>query len=695
MKKIAFIINFMFIALVVAQAQQQDFRKTPPEPGPAPKIEIGDYEQFELDNGLKVLVVENDKLPRVTYQVFVDAPPLKEDEYAGAVSMAGQLLKTGTTNKTKAEIDEAVDFIGASLSTSASGVFGSSLTKHKDKLLELMADVLFNPTFPEDEFEKLKTQTLSNLTSSKDDPNAISNMVAQVLRYGKDHPYGELTTEATVENITIDQCKAYYNTYFKPNISYLIVIGDITLEEAKKDAEQYFSEWAKAEVPEPEFEQPDKPGEAKVAFVNKPGAVQSVIKVTYPVELEVSDPHYLSALVTNTIFGGYFRSRLNSNLREDKGYTYGVSSTLSPDEEVGYFNAGGSVRNEVTDSAIVEFLYEMKRLQEEKVPEDELNLVKNYRTGALARALEQPTTIARFALNTIRYNLPNDHYSTYLERLNAVTADDVMAMAKRYITPDNAHILVVGNKGEVAEKLERFDADGEIDFYDYYGREVEQSKTDMDENMTAQDVIDAYIEALGGKETLMAVEDVSMTMQTNLQGMSMETIVQRKAPNKFAMKMVMNGSPMQEQKFDGEAGMASQMGQSQKLEGEALESMEQQAIMFPELQYATDQSVKLTLNGIENIDGTDAYEVIVESPSGKTTEYFAVDSGLKIRTVETVENAGQSATITTDIGEYKEVSGIMFPHKLTITGAAPIPLNNEVVSIEVNKGIADSVFEVE
>jgi hypothetical protein len=334
-------------------------------------------------------------------------------------------------------------------------------------------------------------------------------------------------------------------------------------------------------------------------------------------------------------------------------------------------------------------------LQEEKVPEDELNLVKNYRTGALARALEQPTTIARFALNTIRYNLPNDHYSTYLERLNAVTADDVMAMAKRYITPDNAHILVVGNKGEVAEKLERFDADGEIDFYDYYGREVEQSKTDMDENMTAQDVIDAYIEALGGKETLMAVEDVSMTMQTNLQGMSMETIVQRKAPNKFAMKMVMNGSPMQEQKFDGEAGMASQMGQSQKLEGEALESMEQQAIMFPELQYATDQSVKLTLNGIENIDGTDAYEVIVESPSGKTTEYFAVDSGLKIRTVETVENAGQSATITTDIGEYKEVSGIMFPHKLTITGAAPIPLNNEVVSIEVNKGIADSVFEVE
>lgn len=694
MKKIALVINILFVFFAVAQAQE-DFRQSAPKAGPAPKIEIGEYKQFELENGLKVIVVENHKLPRVSYQIFVDVPPLKEGEYAGAADMAGQLLKTGTKSKSKAEIDEAVDFIGASLSTSASGVVGSSLTRHKDKILELMADVLFNPVFPQEEFDKLKTQTLSNLASSKDDPNAIAGNVAQVLRYGKDHPYGELTTEATVENITVEQCKTFYNTYFKPNISYLVIVGDTSPEEAKKDAEKYFSKWEKGEVADPELGQPGKPGEVKVDFVNKPGAVQSVINVTYPVELKVSDDNYLAALVTNTILGGYFRSRLNANLREDKGYTYGVGSTLSPSLEVGYFNAGGSVRNEVTDSAIVEFLYEMKRLQEEKVPQDELNLVKNYRTGALARALEQPTTIAQFALNTIRYNLPKDYYATYLERLNAVTPEDVMAIAKKYITPDNAHILVVGNKGEVAEKLKQFDTDGEIDYYDYYGRKVEVSATQMDADMTAAKVIDKYLEAIGGKEKLMAVKDLSMKMNTSVQGMSLETTMQQKAPNKFSMKVMMNGMAMQEQKYDGENGMAGQMGQTQKLEGEQLESMKRQATMFPELNYA-DTSYTLTLKGIENIDGTDAYEVELETSNGeKSTEFYAVDSGLKIRTVQVVEGGGQTATIINDIGDYKEVEGILFPHTLTVTGAAPIPLKNEVISIEVNKGIDDSVFKVE
>ncbi len=694
MKKIALVINILFVFFAVAQAQE-DFRQSAPKAGSAPKIEIGDYQQFDLENGLKVIVVENHKLPQVTYQVFVDVPPLREGEYAGAADMAGQLLKTGTKTKTKAEIDEAVDFLGASLSTSASGVVGRSLTRHKDKLLALMADVLFNPTFPEEEFQKLKTQTLSGLAAGKDDPNTIAANVAQVLRYGKDHPYGELTTEATVENITVDKCKEFYNIYFKPNISYLVIVGDVTLEAAKKDAEKYFSKWEQGLIAKPTLPKPDKPGEVKVDFVNKPGAVQSIINVTYPVELKMSDEKYLAALVTNTLFGGYFRSRLNNNLREDKGYTYGVGSTLSPDLEVGYFNAAGGVRNEVTDSALVEFLYEMRRLQEERVPEEELTLVKNVRTGTFARALEQPTTVANFALNTIRYNLPKDYYATYLERLNAVTAEDVMEMAKKYITPDNAHILVVGNKGEVAEKLVQFDTDSIIDYYDYYGRKVETSLTLMDADMTAANVIQQYIEAIGGREQLQAVKDLEIKMNTSVQGMTLETVLQQKAPNKMAMKVMMNGMAMQEQKYDGENAIAGQMGQNQKLEGEQLESMKQQAVMFPELNYI-DSSYTLTLKGVENVEGTEAYEVEVVTTSGdKTTEYYAVDSGLKIRTVQVLGNGDQTATVINDIGDYKEVEGILFPHTLTVIGAAPIPLKNEVVSVQVNKGIDDSTFKLE
>lgn len=694
MKKLISIINLLLIAVVATQAQE-DFRKMSPQAGPAPKIEMGTYEQFELKNGLKVIVVENHKLPRVSYQLFVDLPPLKEGETAGTADMAGQLLKTGTKDKSKAEIDEAVDFIGASLFSSASGVSGSSLTKHKDKLLELMTEVLFQPSFPEEEFTKLKTQTLSGLAASKDDPNTIAGNVAQVLRYGKDHPYGELTTEATIENITLDQCKAFYNTYFKPNISYLVIVGDVKPADAKKDAEKYFSKWVKGEIPTQTFEKPAKPAEQTVAFVNKPGAVQSIINVTYPIDLVLSDPDYIKSLVTNTLLGGFFRSRLNDNLRENKGYTYGVGSTLSQDKLVGYFNAGGGVRNEVTDSAIVEFLYEMKRLQEEKVPTDELNLVKSVITGSFARQLEQPTTVARFALNTARYNLPPDFYSTYLEKLNRVILEDIMAMAKKYITPDKAYILVVGNKDEVAEKLMRFDANEEIDYYDYYGRKLEVKNTAMPTDMTAEKVIEKYIAAIGGKEKLAAVQDMTMTMTTSVQGMSLQTVMQQKAPNKMAMSVKMNGMAMQEQKFDGENGMAAQMGQSQKLEGADLENLKQQAILFAETKYA-ELGYKLTLKGIEDVDGKEAYQVETESSNGdKTTEYYDVETGFKIRTMNVISNGAQSATIINDIGDYKEVDGIKFPHTITITGAAPVPLKNEVVSIEINKGIADSVFLVE
>lgn len=695
MRKLALIINLFFIFAVVAQAQE-DFRKNSPKPGPAPKIELGTYEQFDLPNGLKVIVVENHKLPRVSFQVFVDVPPLKEGDHAGAADMAGQLLKTGTKTKTKAQIDEAVDFIGASLGTSASGVSGACLTKHKDKLLELMTDVLFNPSFPEEEFSKLKEQTISGLAFGKDDPNTIAGNVAQVLRFGKNHPYGELTTETTVENIKLEDCKNFYNAYFKPNISYFVVVGDIKPADAKKIAEKYFGKWQRAEVAKETFAKPAKPQEVKVDFVNKTGAVQSVLNVTYPVELVPGSPEVLPASVVSTLFGGSsLSSRLNQNIREDKGYTYGAYATLSPSKEIGYFNASASVRNEVTDSAMVEFLYEMRRIGEEKVSEKELMGIKNVMTGNFARSLEQPGTIAQFALNTVRYKLPQDYYATYLERLSKVTADDVMAMAKKYITPDKAHILVVGNKDAVAEKLVRFDSDGKIDYYDNYGNKIEIKSGVIPAGMTAEKVVEKYIEAIGGKDKLQTVQDISMKMTTSVQGMSLETVLQQKAPNKYAMSVMMNGMAMQEQKYDGTNAAVSQMGQTQKLEGEQLESMKQQSILFAETKYK-ELGYKLTLKGVEQIEGKNAYQVEIETPNGdKVTEFYDIETGYKIRSVSVVDNGGNTATIVNDFGDYKEVDGIKFPHTMTITGAAPVPLNSKVTSIEINKGIADSVFKVE
>lgn len=675
----------------------ESFRKMPPSPGPAPVIELGTYEEFMLDNGLRVFVVENHKIPRVSWSLSIDIPTLLEGESAGYTSVAGDLLATGTKTRTKAEIDEAVDFIGAALSSSSRGIYASSLTKYKENILELMSDVLYNPSFPAEEFDKLIKQNLSGLASQKDDPDAMASNVGQVLRYGKDHPYGEQQTEATTENITLEQCREYYETYFKPNISYLIVVGDITPGEAKEAADKYFGDWKEGMVEKTDIPVPAKPEKTQVAFVNKAGAVQSVIRVTYPLELKPGSPDVIKARVMNAILGGGADGRLFKNIREDKGYTYGLYSSLSSDRYVGNFSTTqGSVRNEVTDSAITEILYEMQRLREEKVSEEELSRTKSAIAGDFARSLESPQTIASFALNTARYNLPADYYRTYLEKLDAVTAEDVMAMAKKYLTPDQAHILVVGNKAEVAEKLLPFDADGEIDYYDNYGNKLEVSGVSLPEGTTAQSVIDGYLEAIGGVEKLKGVKDVATEMTASIQGQTINASVKQKTSGKYLMAMSMNGMVLQEQKYDGEQAEQSAMGQSQKLESpEELASLKRQSMPFPELFYE-EWGYTLNLQGVDQIDGKNVVAVEVVTPEGeKFTDFFDLETSLKVRTTATQESPAGPATIVTDIKDYREVDGIKMPFENNISGVMPIPLVMKVQSVKLNSGLEDSVFEIE
>ncbi len=692
--KLLSLLSFFF-AVSSLTAQNEDFRKNAPQPGPPPKVEMGDYETFELNNGLQVILVENHRIPRVSYQVFIDAPEIAEGEKAGRQNIMGDLLSRGTKTKTKAEIDQAVDLIGASFSTSASGLFGSCLSKHQDQLLAIMSDVLLNPSFPEEELEKIRTQVLSGLATQKDNANAIASNVASALNFGLDHPYGEQTTEETVKNITLDDCKSYYDNYFRPNIAYLVVVGDTDLAAAKKVARKYFGDWKRGEVSEANVEDPERPEGTRVSFVDKAGAVQSVVRVTQPVDLEPGHPDALAARVMNTILGGYFNSRLQQNIREDKGYSYGAGSFLRPDREIGVFGATASVRNEVTDSAVHEFLYEINRLRDELVPEDELSLVKNYLTGDFALDLERPQTVASYALNTARYDLPKDYYATYLERLDALTAGDIQRVARKYINPDAAHVLVVGAIDEVAEKLKPFADDGEVHYYNIYGNPIDRSNSAAPAGMTGQDVIDRYVEVIGGRDRLKSVNDVKMQMSTTVQGMPMVMEMKNKRPNMMSMQVMMNGNVVNETRFDGEKALVSAMGNKQVLEGEEAASTRRQAIMFSELEYA-DMGYDIMLKGVEQIEGQSAYKVVVKTPQGGNfTEYYAVDSGYKIRSVQTEEANGRKVTVTNDFADYQEVSGVQFPHKMTTSGAMPFPIEMTVESIEVNTGLEDSSFQIE
>lgn len=680
----------LLISLVTYTQAQDSFRSNPPQPGPAPEIQIGDYESFTLDNGLQVIIVANDKLPRISYQLILDVPTHKEGEYAGLSSMAGQMLRTGTTNRTKAQLDQEIDFIGASLSTSGSGVFGSSLTKHKATLLDLMADVLYNPAFPQEEFDKIKQQNLSELAQNKENPEYIASNVGQVMAYGKDHPYGELETEQTIGNITVDKTREYYETYFKPNIATLVIVGDITVEEAKKDAQVYFADWERGELLEKTFAKPEPPQATEVNFVDKKGAVQSVINITYPIYLKPGDDGFIAANVMNHILGaGGFSGRLFQNLREDKGFTYGANSRLITNEEVGRFVAFASVRNAVTDSAVTEFMYEIKRMRDEPISEDELQQAKNFLSGSFARGLESPQQIAQFAFNTFLYDLPEDYYANYLKNLNALTVSDIQEVARRFMKPDNAHIVVVGKKGEVSDKLSPF---GPVTFHDIYGNPVESKSVSAD--VTPKVVIDRYLEAIGGVDKLKAINSVVTEMSTEIQGMTMQ-MTNQVANGKMALAVKMDGNVMQNVKFDGEKAQVSAMGQNQTQEGEEAASYKMQAYPFPEMYYE-EWGLSPQLDGIEPVDGQDAYVLSMTLPDGsEMTEYYAVESGLKLKAVTTTTVQGQTINQSAAYADYQEVDGIKFPFLITQSGAMPMAIDMKVDSIELNADIPASTFAIE
>ncbi|MBN1299926.1 MAG: insulinase family protein [Melioribacteraceae bacterium] len=686
-------LSFILIILLSVTVYSQIDRSKVPEPGPAPEIQIGDYESFTLSNGLQVFVVENHKLPRVAFSLVLHRDPVLENENAGYISITGQLLRTATKTRTKDQLDEEIDFIGASISTSPAGVFASSLSKHTEKLLDLMSDVVLNAVFKQEELDKIKKQTISGIKASQDDPNAIANNVRKALLYGKDHPYGEIETEESVNSITIELCKKYYDTFFKPNIAYLAVVGDITSGEAESLIEKYFSAWEKKDVPSFEYKNPRAPLIRKVALVNRPNSVQSVINVTYPINLKNFSEDDIKVSVLNRILGGGMSSRLFRNLREDKAFTYGAYSAFASDRLVGSFRAYCEARNSVTDSAVTEFLNEMRKIRDEKVDADELEAAKNYLIGSFARSLESPQTVASFALNIARYNLPKDYYKNYLKNVQAVTAEDLQQMAKKYIKPNNAYVLVVGKADEVADKLKPFSISGKLDYYDMFGNEYDPTKKALPEGLTAESVIEKAIVALGGKENLEKVIDKKSTLKGEIQGMSIILEIYQKAPDKYYQKFDM-GMMKQETWFDGEKGKTVAMGREVPLEGDQLNEMKVEATLNLPLKLA-ELGITPELTSMEQVDGKDAYVINLNLPSGKYwSQYYDVNSGLLLKQVRTMDSPQGSITVTSQFSDYKEVEGVMYPHVIT-NSFGPQSITLTLEKIEINIGLDNSVFSVQ
>ena len=678
----------LFIAcfLTTAAIAQVD-RSKQPEPGPAPKINLGQPDEFTLNNGLKVLVVENHKLPRVSASLIIDNKPHAEEKPATA-ALVSSLLGTGTENMSKDDFNEEIDFLGANVNFGSESVYASSLSKFFPRVMELMAEGALKPKFTEEEFEAEKNKQIEGLKSIDKDVGSIASRVSAALAYGANHPYGEFATVENTEKVSLEDVKAFYNNYFKPANAYLVVVGDVKTSEVKKLAEKNFGSWEAGAPKEQELPQVANVNETQINLVDMPNAVQSELRLQNTIDLKMADEDYFPVLVANQILGGSFGSYLNMNLREDKGYTYGARTSTGADKYASRFVAQASVRNAVTDSAIVESLKEIRRIKTEPVDAEMLENAKSKFAGDFVLRLEQPSTIANYALNIKTNDLSDDFYETFLEKINAVTADDIQRVANKYYQTNNMRIVVAGKASEIAENLEKVEFNGKtipVKYYNKLGEEVEKPQAkEVDASVTVEKVYENYIEAIGGRDAVEDVESVVMKAEASVQGMALNLTMKRTMDGKLNQEVSVGGNVMRKQIFDGEAGFVMVQGQKIPYNEDQIKTAKIDANPFPELQVGD-----ATLEGIETVEGTDAYVVAL---SDNYKAYYNVESGLKMQTVQTMSQAGQTMSIPTGYSDYQEVEGVKFPFKMT-QAAGPQTFEFDVTEILVNEGVSAEDFE--
>ena len=467
MKKSILILSSLFLTIIM---QGQIIPQ--PKPGAAPTIKIGKPVTFELKNGLKVMVVENHKLPRVSFSLTLDNDPYTEGDKKGVADMTSALMGSGTTKTSKTAFNEEIDFLGANIYFSSNGASASALSKYSGRVLELMADGALNPNFTQEEFDKEKAKFIEGLKANEKSVAAVAARTVDVLTFGKNHPSGEYVSEATLKNVTLADVKTNYNTYFVPSNAYLIIVGDVKFKETKKMVEKFFGSWKRAIAPSISYSDPKDVQYTQINFVDMPNAVQSEVAVINISNLKMTDPDYFAVLIANQILGGDFNSYINMNLREAHGWTYGARSSISGDKRISSFKATTQVRNAVTDSTVVEIFKEFKKIRAEKVTDEMLANVKAGYIGRFVMQIETPQTVAGDALRIQTQSLPADFYENYIKNISAVTAQDVLRVANKYFLADNSRVVIVGKAADVVPGLEKLKIP--VLYFDKYGNPTDK-----------------------------------------------------------------------------------------------------------------------------------------------------------------------------------------------------------------------------
>jgi zinc protease len=469
------------------EPQIESFRREPPAPLAPRSLNLPASEELTLANGLRVVLVENKRLPLVSLRLAFPAGNAHDPEdRPGLTDIVAGMLNEGTQSRNSRQIAEEVARIGATLNAGANSdyttVAASALTPFADEIFELMADVSLRPTFPEDELELTKQNTLQNLIAQRGQAAFLANERVSKVVYGA-HPYHVVApTPESVNAATREEVAAFHRASFIPNDAVLVVGGDFNRDEMLRRIEGLFGAWARGESRDAEFPAPPARDRRTVYLVDRPGSAQSNIIIAN-LAIARTDPDYFHALLMHTILGANASSRLFMNLREEKGYTYGAYTNLDARRDAGSFRATAEVRTPVTGDSLKEFFYEFGRIREELVSEKELRDAKNYLTGIFPIRLETLDGLIDQLVQIRMFNLPGDYLQTYRDRVQAVTREEVQRAARAYVMSDHAAIVIVGDAAALGDQIKPY-ADS-VELYDSNGQRKEQGGNVKTKQMSA------------------------------------------------------------------------------------------------------------------------------------------------------------------------------------------------------------------
>ncbi len=447
----------IFSLLVTLSFAQAPDRSKPPAAGPQPTLKLPPIQHFTLSNGIKVVLMEKHELPLVEMELMVNTGSvMNPSDKPGLASMVAEMMDEGAGTRNALELSDAISFLGANIFPYA-GMHTSGVSLHTplsklDAAMELFADIIMRPTFPADELERKKKERLTRLMQWHDEPRAIANVIFGRTLFGTKHPYGipDMGNEKSLRAMKSEDLKAFHVQNFLPSNSTLVVVGDVPKNGIQQKLEKTFASWQGGKVQEVKLPSVDQVSGRKIYLVDKPGAAQSVIRFGR-IGVERMTDDYYAIQVMNTILGGSFSSRLNQNLRETHGYAYGANSSFSMRPTPGPFTAASDVQTNKTDSALIEFMKELRGISE--ISDDDLARGKNYLALGYPDNFSSLGSIANMLSEFVLYNLPDDYFNNYIQKILAVTKEDVVRVSKKYIDTENIAVIVVGDKKEIEKGI--------------------------------------------------------------------------------------------------------------------------------------------------------------------------------------------------------------------------------------------------